>query len=153
MERRVLAIVSYLVRYYAGRPGADACEETVVDDLLKEGFALEEIKTALTLFFGEAEKIEDSRQEKTDHRPYWIFNEAVSRKTSPELRAELLHYYYSSFLTVDEMADLVHACLYLPKDEVKLSDLPALANGVIKDPLRRSILLAAATREEEQFFS
>ncbi|NLW56210.1 MAG: hypothetical protein GX050_06290 [Firmicutes bacterium] len=153
MERRVLAIVSFLVRFYADWSGEGEREKAVVDDLLKEGFALEEINTALTLFLGQPEKIEDNPPEKPAHRPFWIFSDAVSRKTSPQLRAELLRYYNGSYLTLEEMADLVHACIYSPKDEVKLSDLPALVNGVIKDPLRCSMLLSAATREEEEQFS
>lgn len=152
MYQRVLAVISFLVRFYSDRLAEDDLEESVIDNLLKEGFELEEINTALTLFLRKPEKTENTTLEKATLRPYWIFNNSVSRKTSPQLRAELLRLYNGSLLTVEEMADLVNACIYCKKEEVELSDLPTLLSGVIKDPLRRWLLLPATTHEEDELF-
>ncbi len=141
MFQRVLAIISYLVRFYSDRLTENEFEESVVDNLLNEGFKLEEINTAFELILREPERIENTDQKPDLTRPCWIFSNIFENKITPDLRAELLRLYYASYLSVEEMADLVHACLYLKKEEVDLSDLPFLVSGVIKDPLRKWILL------------
>ena len=148
MFQRVLAIISYLVRFYSDRPTENELEESVVDNLLNEGFKLEEINTAFELILREPERIEKTSQKPDLTRPCWIFSDIFENKLTPRLRAELLRLYYGSYLSVEEMADLIHACLYLKKEEVDLSDLPLLVAGVIKDPLRKWMLLPPAYGEE-----
>jgi uncharacterized protein Smg (DUF494 family) len=99
MFQRVLAIISYLVRFYSDRLTENEFEESVVDNLLNEGFKLEEINTAFELILREPERIENTDQKPDLTRPCWIFSNIFENKITPDLRAELLRLYYASYLS------------------------------------------------------
>jgi uncharacterized protein Smg (DUF494 family) len=74
-------------------------------------------------------------------RPVWIFGAQEQIKLSPQLRGELLRLYLDSYLTTEEMFEIVNYAMGMDCGEIKVTDLAYLISRVIKESTKVETLL------------
>lgn len=74
-------------------------------------------------------------------RPVWVFGDREQIKLSPQLRGELLRLYLDSYLTTEEMFEIVNYAMGMDCGEIKVTDLAYLISRVIKESTKVEALL------------
>lgn len=151
MQERVAAIVNYLIRQSLDPQKKLNKVEEMIQNLIDLGFETAEIDAAFEILLAEPEKGKDPAPKEELFRPVWIFGQPEEAKLSSRLRGRLLSLYSKSYLSCEEMNEILLCAMKMEKDEVDLIDLGYLLASVIKEEARLEILLPR--REERRLIS
>lgn len=141
MDKRMVAIVEDLVRRILrnGEPVGDSGE--IVRNLLKQGYAIEDIQKAFACIFSEEETISGVDVEEQLYDGVRIFSSAEEKKLSPEFRGVVRRLIDEKQITKAEAEKILLEALSIERSEVDVQELQNILPHIVKDANRLMLIL------------
>lgn len=144
----MIAIVEDLVRriLHEGEPVGNSGE--IVQTLLKQGYALNEIQQAFAWIFSDQEIISDEYPREHLYMGERVFSPAETEKLSSDFRSSLLRYFQSGLLSKSEMEKVLMEAMMAKEALLEEKDLYVVLTRVIGENHRLLMMIPQSSGGE-----
>jgi uncharacterized protein Smg (DUF494 family) len=148
MDKRMIAIVEDLVRRILREAEPVGNSGEIVQSLLKQGYALDEIQQAFAWIFSDQEIISDEKPHEQLYNGERIFSSAEIGKLSFEFRSSLLRYHQAGLLSKNEMEKVLVEAMVSKEAELGEKDLYSILARIVGENQRLLLMIPQSGGEE-----